>query len=71
MLGALERLSLMMKNTGCPHVGLLVCGGSALNILGLLHRSTQDILFQMIRSGLTLDHTVCWILDFRMDLRIV
>jgi hypothetical protein len=40
---ALVRLSALMDATDCAPVGLLVCGGSALNILGLIHRSTRDV----------------------------
>ena len=40
---ALEHLSELMEAAGDPAVGLLVCGGSALNVLGLVRRSTRDV----------------------------
>ncbi len=32
-----------MEHTGCPPVGLLVCGGAALNALGIVRRGTRDV----------------------------
>lgn len=40
---ALERLSALMEAECEPPVGLLVCGGAALNVLGLIRRSTRDV----------------------------
>lgn len=41
--GALDRLAALMDEADSPPVGLLVCGGAALNVLGLIRRSTRDI----------------------------
>jgi len=32
-----------MTETGCPPVGLLVCGGAALSALGVIRRGTRDV----------------------------
>lgn len=32
-----------MEDSGCPPVGLLVCGGAALNVLGIVQRGTRDV----------------------------
>jgi len=32
-----------MTNSDCPPVGLLVCGGAALNALGIVQRGTRDV----------------------------
>ncbi len=39
----LKRLAALMEDAGSPSVGLLVCGGAALNVLGILKRGTRDI----------------------------
>ncbi len=39
----LRRLSALMEDAGCPPVGLLVCGGAALNVVGVIQRGTRDI----------------------------
>jgi hypothetical protein len=38
---------------GADHIGLAVCGGSALNALGLLSRTTEDVdIFAPVEDGL-------------------
>jgi len=39
----LSRLAALMEDAGCPPVGLLVCGGAALNVLGIVQRGTRDV----------------------------
>lgn len=39
----LEALAAQMKEQGLPHLELLICGGSALNIVGFLERTTKDV----------------------------
>ncbi len=40
---SLEALGEKMEFYRCRPVGLVVCGGAALNVLGVLHRPTKDI----------------------------